>query len=321
MMIIEKIKKISILEKKNPSNIILKQILIFMLVVWAFTAKSQQLEPRSLSNIPLGTHFVLLNYSYSQGNVLFDPALTLDDVNAKVNTLLGAYVRSFNFFGNGAKFNVILPYVNGDWKGNYQGVDTATTRSGLADLRFGVSINFLGSPALKREEFSSFQQKIISGISFQVVAPTGQYDPEKLINLGSNRWAFKSQIGFSQKINSWYLEFAANIWLFTRNHSFWGGNTLDQKPIGTFKIHIIKTLKKRIWIALGAGYAFGGTSSINEIEKDSRISTLRLGLITTIPLYKTHSIKFMIISAQRFEQGADFDSFSIAYQYLWNRKK
>lgn len=301
---------------------IMLHVMIYMLMaLFAFSVKAQELEPRSLSNIPLGTNFVLLNYAYSQGNVLFDPALTLDDVNAKVNTIVGAYVRSFNFFGNGAKFNVIIPYVNGDWEGNYLGVDTATTRSGMADLRFGVSINFFGSPALKKKEFSNFQQKIISGLSFQVVAPTGQYYPDRLINLSSNRWAFKSQIGFSQKINKWYLEFAANIWFFTRNHSFWGGNTLDQKPIGTFKIHIIKTFKKRIWAALGAGYAFGGISSVNELEKDSRISTLRFGLIVAIPVYKTHSIKLMLVSAKRFEQGADFDSFSIAYQYMWNRKK
>ena len=91
-------------------------------------------------------------------------------------------------------------------------------------------------------------------------------------------------------------------------------------PIGVLKSHIIKSFKNSYWMSIGIGYAFGGTSLVNEIERDSRISTLRFGIVASLLIYRMHTLKLMIISARRFEQGADFDSFSIAYQYVWNHK-
>ncbi len=290
-----------------------------LLLLLSIGGYSQELEPRSMVNVPVGTSFAMLAYAYASGNILYDQALPLEDVNAKTNTLLGAYVRSVNFFGMAAKANVILPYASGDWTGNYQGVDTLTSRSGMGDLRLGFSFNFVGSPALKKEGFSDYEQKTISGFSLQIVAPTGQYYEDKLINLGSNRWAFRPQLGISHRINTWHLEMAVNAWLFTENNSFWNGNTMKQGPIGTLKMNVIKTFNKGIWVAMGAGYAFGGKSYVNDVEREAKISVMRVGIIASFPIHPHHSLKLTAVTARRFEQGADFDALSLAYQFMWNK--
>lgn len=282
--------------------------------------RAQELEPRALTNVPVGTNFAMMAYGYAQGNILFDPALPLEDVNATTHALIGAWIRAFSFFGMGAKSMLILPAVTGDWTGIYQGDDAFVSRTGIADLRLGFSFNFLGSPAVDKSQFSSYEQKTIAGFSFQMMAPTGQYFEDKLINLGSNRWAFRPQFDFSHKLGSWYLEYALNAWLYTINNSFWGGNTLKQNPIGTLKVNLIKSFNSGIWAALGAGYAFGGRSYVNNVKRDVTISTMRVGGIVAIPLHPQHSLKLTAILARRFEQGADFNSFSLAYQFLWNRK-
>lgn len=295
--------------------------IILVISVLAFSnAYAQELEPRALTNLPVGTNFAMLGYGFSQGNVLYDPALPLEDVYAQTHALVGAYVRSFNFLGMGAKANIIAPFAAGDWDGIYNGVDTSTARSGMADLRFGLSLNFIGSPALDKTEYSDYNQKSIVGFSMQVIAPTGQYFDDKLINLGSNRWAFRPQIGVSHKIKSWYIEYAINAWLYTRNYSFWDGNKLSQNPIGTFKLTFTRSFKKGIWVALGGGYALGGRAEVNDVEREAKISTIRAGVIVAVPVHPQHNLKFTAIIARRFEQGADFDSFGIAYQYMWNRK-
>ena len=150
-----------------------------------------------------------------------------------------------------------------------------------------------------------------------ITLSTGQYYNDKLINLSSNRWAFRPQLGISHKHQSWYFELMTNVWLFTKNNSFWDGNKLEQNPIGTIKGHIIKSFKKGIWVAVGTGYAFGGQAYVNDVKKDSKISTLRFGAIVAIPLNAKHSIKLTFLSAKRFKEGADFDAFSIGYQYMW----
>ncbi len=295
--------------------------IIFLLLSTFSTLYSQELEPRSLTNVPVGTNFGALGYAYAKGNILFDPALPLEDVNGQTHTLLGAWVRSMNFFGMGAKVNVILPYAIGDWTGVYQGIDTATNRAGMADLRFGFSFNFIGSPALEKSDYKEFHQKTIAGFSMQVVAPTGQYFEDRLINLGSNRWAFRPQIGVSHKIKSWYVEYALNAWLYTTNSAFWDGNKLTQKPIGAVKLHIIKSFNRGIWAAVGAGYAFGGRSYVNDVKRDANISTMRWGAIVVVPVHPQHSLRLAAIIARRFEEGADFDAISLTYQFMWNRKK
>jgi hypothetical protein len=40
----------------------------------------------------------------------------------------------------------------------------------------------------------------------QVIAPTGQYYPERLINLGTNRWALKPQWGYAWNYEKWIWE-------------------------------------------------------------------------------------------------------------------
>jgi len=293
-------------------------ILMAIMLLVSSPGFSQELEPRSLVNVPVGTNFAILGYGYASGNVLLDPALPIEDLNAKMHSIVGAYVRSVNFLGMGAKANVILPFAAGDWGGVYQGIDTVAARTGMGDLRFGFSFNFAGSPALKKDGFKDYMQKTIAGFGIQVVAPTGQYFDERLINLGSNRWAFRPQLGVSHKIKSWYLEYAANVWLFTTNNEFWDGKKLEQMPIGTFKVSVIKSFNKGIWASVGAGYAFGGRTYVNDVKRDMRISVIRLGAIIVVPVRPHHSLKLTAVTGQRFEQGADFDTIILTYQFMWN---
>lgn len=296
-------------------------ILVFGICVLSRSSVfAQELEPRSISNAPIGTNFFALGYGYASGNVLFDPSLPIENVNAKTNALIAAYVRSFDLFGMNAKFNVILPFASGDWEGLYEGIDSSASRTGMGDMSFGLSVNFIGAPALEAKDFKNYQQKTIVGGSVQLIAPTGQYYPDKLINLGSNRWAFRPQLGVSRRVHTWYFEFFSNVWLFTNNNSFWNGKTLKQNPIVTLKTHIIKSFENGVWIALGAGYAVGGRSYVNEVKKEARISTIRTGFIAAIPIHPKHTIKLTAIVAKRIKHGADFNAFSVGYQYMWNTK-
>ena len=100
---------------------------------------AQELEPRSLTNLPVGTNFVVAGYGFAAGNILFDPALPLEDAKAQLNTLVVAYVRSINFFRLSGKVDAVLPYGFGEWTGVLTGIDTTTSRSGFGDLRMRIS--------------------------------------------------------------------------------------------------------------------------------------------------------------------------------------
>jgi hypothetical protein len=279
---------------------------------------AQELEPRSLTNVPIGMNFALAGYVYSTGDILLDPAVPIEDLDAKLHTFVGGYVRSIDLFGQSGKISVVLPYAAGDWEGVVSGRDSSTVRNGFGDLSAQLSVNFFGAPALRAADYSGYRQRTIAGASLLVIAPVGQYDPSKLINLGSNRWAFRPKIGASHVRGDWILETYASVWFFTKNPDFYGGNELKQYPLAAVLVHAIYTMPKRqTWLALDVGYAFGGRTKINDVEKDTQISTFRFGATLAVPLGTRHTVRLTGITGVRHKRGPDFDAVALTYQLRW----
>ena len=283
---------------------------------------AQELEPRALTNLPKGLNFAAIGYAYASGNTLLDPAVPLEDFNGNINTIILAYVRSVNFFGASGKVDVILPFAGGDFTGVYEDEGFTDAFTGFGDLRIRATINFTGAPSLEPKEFKNYNQKTISGLGVQVFIPTGNYKKEQLPNLGSNRWSLRLNYGISHTFNKWLIEGHVGTWLFSDNNNFLGENKQAQKPLWILKGNIIRNLgKKGMWLALSTGYGYGGEASINDIEVESTISQLRLGLTYALPLDPKNALKFTIVSGIRFKQGSDFDVFGVTYSHRWLDKK
>jgi hypothetical protein len=302
---------------------IVKMVMAFMLssffvfLLQTNSVHAQEFEPRSLGNLPVKSNFAIIGYGYSRGNVLLDPAVSIENLDASLHGFAAGYLRSFNLFGKLAKVDVVIPYATGDWDGVYQGIDTATNRNGFGDVRLRLSVNLLGSPALSRSEYKNYKQKTIIGFNIQVIAPTGQYYSDKLLNLGSNRWTFRPQLGVSQALNKWIFEFYIGGWFFTQNSNFWGGNKLKQRPLGVSKVHVIYSFPKGLWLAADIGYGIGGRTLINGVEKDTQISGFRFGLTAMIKIRQQHFLRLYAVSGVRLEKGSDYDMLGVAYQFNW----
>ena len=199
----------------------------------------QELEPRSLANVPVRMNYIVFGYGYSSGNILLDPVLSIEDLNARVHGVFAAYVRAIDVFGLSGKIDVTLPFAGGDYHALFEGQEESLSLTGFGDPRVRLSVNFLGAPALRADEFENFRQKTIVGASLQVFVPIGQYDSSEILNLGSNRWTFRSQVGLSHAVGEWFLEAYTGFCFFTRNPDFNGGNELIQRPLYVLRFHAI----------------------------------------------------------------------------------
>ena len=280
-------------------------------------ARAQELEPRLLANVPVHTNFVVAGYAFTRGNILLDPAVPIEGLDGNLHTFLGAYVRSIYFFGLSGKVDAVVPFASGDWTGLLEGQDTARSVAGFGDPRIRLSVGLAGSPALEKSEFAGWKQKTVVGAALQLVMPFGQYEASRLINLSSNRWTFRPQVGVSHAMGPWILESNAAVWLFTDNPDFFGGQRLEQRPLFAFKVHGIRTLSRGWWFSLGAGYGVGGRSLLDGVERDLHISTFRFGGVVAAPLGRGHSVKLVLNSGARIERGPDFDGIALTYQYVW----
>ena len=80
-------------------------------------------------------------------------------------------------------------------------------------------------------------------------------DPRRLVALGSNRWAFKPELGLSKPKGRWTMEAAGGLWMFTPNRNFFGGSRREQKPIMSLQGDLIYTLRPRMWVSVNGSHA------------------------------------------------------------------
>ena len=281
------------------------------------SARGQELEPRTYANVPVGVNFIAVVYGFSSGNVFMDPALPIEDLDADVHLLAARYTRTFGLAGHSAKLRVLLPYSSGHWEGDLEGEFRTRSARGTGDARLVFAMNFTGSPALDRDEFAEYQQKTIVGGSLQVVAPTGDYDSTKLINLGSNRWTLKPEIGISHAFSKWILEGAVSAWFFTDNDDFFGGSTLEQDPLYVGKLYAIRQLRPGLWLGFGVGFGEGGTTFVDDVRRQTLQQNWRFGATVTYPLTPNQGLSLALGSGVTRRSGGDFDSIAISYQFSW----
>jgi hypothetical protein len=281
------------------------------------TAGAQELEPRSYTNLPVGLNFLVLGYAFTDGTVAFDPALPLTDAKLRTNTGVLAYARALDAWGYSAKFDVVVPFGGLEGSALYQGVPQTRDVSGFGDPRFRFAINLLGAPALSPREFASFRQDLIVGASLQVSAPWGQYDNTRLVNIGTNRWSFKTEVGASKAVGPWTFEIASAVTLFTRNDDFLSGGTLSQDPLYSVQGHLIRSFSQGVWAALDATWYAGGNTSVNGAEGQNRQSNARFGATLTLPIDRRNSIKLYASTGAYSRTDSDFDAFGVVWQHRW----
>ena len=280
-------------------------------------AAAQELEPRTYANTPTGVNIFSAGYAYSSGNVLLDPTLPIENLDGKLNIGLMGYARTFGLLKQNAKLKLFVPYAFGDWKGEFAGADAEREARGFGDIRVKLEWNFFGAPAVNRKEFQSYQQKTIVGTSVMVVMPTSEYNSDKLLNLGSNRWAVRTELGASRAIGSWTLELIGNVWWFGSNDNFFGGNKQEQDPLYVAKGHLIYSFRPGLWVGFGLGYGRGGQSQINGVPRATEQENFRFGLSAAYPFNRQHGLVGGFTRAQNSGAGAEFDAFSLRYQYAW----
>ena len=282
-------------------------------------AYAQELEPRAYMNVPVGLNFIVAGYSYSVGGVLFDPAIPLDNARIKTHGALFAYARSIKVGGMAGKIDMIVPYAWLSGTADFMGEPASREVSGLADPRVRMSVIFIGGPALPLSGFKDYKQNFVMGTSLQIYFPVGQYDPEKVVNLGTNRFTFKPELGISKTINRLVLELALAGQFFTINNNYYYGKTMKQDPIGSIQGHVNYNFRKGIWAALDGTFYWGGKTTIDGMEGDNLQENTRIGFTFALPLNIRHSLKLNLSTGASTRTGSDFDAITLVWQYRWGR--
>lgn len=286
--------------------------------LWVADVAAQELTPRLFWPAPKGTSVMVAGYAYSSGDVLFDLSIPIEDADSSINTGILAYGRTLDLWGRTTNFLVELPYSVGTTKGLLLGEPVRREFSDFGDLSVGLNVNLRGAPTMNREEFMAFRAnpRPIIGVGLKVQIPTGQYDSDRLVNVGSNRWAARLKLGTVMKLApTWLLELSASTWFFGDDNDFINGKK-EQEPIFAAETNIIKRIRPGLWASLDITYYRGGRQTIDGNPLRDIQSNVKIGGTLVVPFLKRHAIKIGYADGIITRFGNDFSQFILSYNVV-----
>lgn len=293
------------------------KISIAAIIILCNFTLAQDLEPRVYANMPKDIHVLVGSYGYMKGDVVSEPNLPIEDFIIKSNNFAVGYMHTFGVANKLARVQVVLPYVLMDGKATVNGDKITGNRTGFGDMRIRLGINLLGSPALDLKQFREYQQKTIFGVSLVTSIPTGLYYPEKRVNIGTNRWGFKPEVGISKRFERVYAELYSGVWFYTKNDEFLGNQELKQDPVFSFQGHASYYFKNQMWVGINANWFSGGKTVVDDLPAGSIINSSRIGATWSIPFSRSQSVKLQFNTGVFESIGLNYDSVMLTYQYVF----
>jgi hypothetical protein len=288
--------------------------LSFVMVVMCWTVLiAQEISPRRWTHLPVNATFVAPGMAFSEGDVFFDPVLRAEDVKLESWTTLLAVSHSFAVANQTARVDVIPSWNEESWTGIVDGQDRSLSRSGFRDLILRFSYNFIGAPALSGKEYVAYRQRgvpqTVAGAGVNIIAPTGQYDQDRLINIGANRWSIRPQIGVTHTQGNWSVECTGAIWFYTDNDAFFGDTTREQDSLFALQGHLVYFFRPGAWIAGSAAWGESGENTVGGESKNDEAGNLLWSLRAGFPLTRKTGITLGHLSTDsRTDTGADVHS-------------
>ena len=282
-------------------------------------APAQELVPRAYWPAPAGTNVLSLAYQYSGGDIVTDPSLPVTGVDSSIHAAQAGYQHTFDLLGRTANIQLSLPYSWAHTEGTYMGLPASRDVNGTADARLRLSVNLRGAPSMDRQQFRALVEnpETLVGVSLLVQAPTGQYDRDRLINLGTNRWSVKPALGVIHPLGAgWAFEFEFGGWFFGDNEAF-VGQTRKQDPLLSLEAHVVKAFSREIWASFDANYYTGGRTTVGSVERGDMQRNSRLGATVVVPFRRRHAVRGSYSNGVVTESGGDYQVVSISYLYVW----
>jgi Putative MetA-pathway of phenol degradation len=291
-------------------------LVVVALMGVALTCEAQDLEPRAYSNTPVGMNFLILGYSYTRGDVAFDASTPIEDAELTAHSAFLAYAHAFGVWGRSAKLDLVLPYAWVSGTAEVAGQRRDRYVAGFGDARVRFSGLLYGGPALSLAEFEDYKPDLIVGASLAITLPVGQYDSHKLVNVGTNRWSVKPELGISKTFGPVTLELAPSVTFYTDNNDFLDGKTLEKDPLYALQAHAIYHTRFGLWAAVDATYYTGGRTTIDG-ERGEEPQNLRLGATLAIPINRHNSVKLYASTGAVARVGGNFTTAGVAWQFRW----
>lgn len=234
-------------------------------------------KARDYLNAPVNTWVTFYNFGHTESvsPVVGGAEFGITGVETDITSQSIILSRIIDVAGRTGGLSVILPWAD---------INTSADRfrtdaSGFGDLGLVAEVNLFGAPALSKEEFAAWTPETFASLHVVLSLPTGSYDPDDRINVGSNRLSLTPTVNYSYTPDAGrtWLETYPSVTLFGDNEDAPGG-TLDRDPLFQIEGHASHNLTDKFWASADLYYALGGETQLGRMPQDDDANTLRLGV-------------------------------------------
>jgi hypothetical protein len=294
-------------------------VFIFLIAAPAIL-EAQDTEPRRWTHLPTGVNVIGVGLNTTSGDILFDPVLQIEDAKVELHTLALVYMRSFDLFGKSARIDATLPYSTGRWDGLLRGEPASVRRRGFFDPVIRLSVLLYGAPAMSKAEFAKTERSnTVVGAGIYLRPPLGEYYSERLINLGTNRWTARPQLGVTHTRGKWTYELTGSFFWYSDNDNFWQGKHLENDILYALQGHLIYTFRPGLWASLSTAYGDGATATIDDVTNpNSTVENWLFAASVGVPINRQQGLKFSWMKTEtQNDTGANLDSFTLAWSFMF----
>ena len=163
------------------------------------------------------------------------------------------------------------------------GASFSQSSTGFGDPAVQVVVNLFGAPPLRSGyDILNYEPTATLDVAAMLAFPIGEYESDKLVNIGLNRWygriafPFKYHFGPFTPGHRTSLEITPSVWLFTENDDFLG-KKLENDPLWQLEGHLTHDFTTSFFGSLDVLYRGGFQSEIDGVEVGDELDIGDLG--------------------------------------------
>ena len=204
------------------------------------------------------------------------------------------------------------------------GSSFSQSASGYGDPTVQLGINLIGTSPLKSNvDLLNYEPKFTLDAAFMLAVPIGEYDGDRVVNMGLNRMygrialPFKYHFGvFSQGLMS-SVEVTPSVWLFGENDDFLGQN-LDNDPVWQIEAHLTHDFTPTFFGSVDLLYRSGFQSEINGIEVGEELDIGDMGFTLNYQVTDNVTLRTSYMSNVFGDSGLDNSMLRLQFVYGWH---
>ena len=328
----------------NKYRIISKQKFLISIVIVTFfscTLFAQDDGARSYWNTRAGTHIVSVQYMPAHlgasNSMAFAPGQYIyPNAETDANIFLATWAHHITLFNRPSAIAVNLI-------GGSVGVDVNTkiptelvpegfppavgfsqASSGFSDPNMQLVVNLIGTPPLRSVvDMLNYEPTFSLDIAGMLAFPIGQYDKDKLVNIGLNRWygrialPMKYHFGVFSPGYMSSFELTPAVWLFTENSDFMG-HKLENKPLWSVEAHLTHDFAPGFFGSIDMLYQTGFESEIDGNEVGEKLEIGQLGLSFNYKVTDHVTIRTGYSSNVFGDANLETSAVRLQFVYAWN---